>query len=264
MKPEYRLLHPEEVRTYKQVFGNEIRVVGGVDFGSSTSVPTTVLSVNIHWRKSGRYQIAWMEKIPQSDHPMDKARHIADVFRSYGCDFSVGDWGHGQDMIPFIQKGGRDSKDRKFEGLGKGRFKGCMTIGDPTKPFQKQQEETNDDGNTALDKIIIDKTTTLQNFIDIFGKYVSHPLYPQDDKLKVPVYMIPYYNDYEVDYILDEWPKLTRKDLLENPEDAKEDARQNVKKEFNHPPDSMMSQIYTFVADANYKEKAFSIRGLGK
>jgi hypothetical protein len=262
MMPELRMLRPEEVKEYKAIFGNELRVLGGIDFGSSTVTPTTVLSVNLHWRKSGRYQIAFMEKIPQSEHPMDKARHIVDTFRAYGCDFSVGDWGHGQDMIPFIQKGGRDSKDVKFEGLGKKRFKGCMTIGDPSKPFQKQQEETKEDGNKELGKIIIDKTTTLQNFIDLFGRYVSHPTRPTEEDLKRTIYMIPGQLDYEIDYILDEWPSLTRKDLAENPEDAKEDGRQNVKKEYNHPPDSLMSQVYTFVADNNYKETANRLLGV--
>jgi len=259
MDPQLQLLTGNEVLELKALYGNKIRIVGGVDFGSSTATPTTVLSVNIHWRESHRYQIAHIEKIPQSEHPMDKARHIVEVFRSYGCDFSVGDWGHGQDMIPFIQDGGRDSHDIRFEGLNKSGFMGCRTIGDPTKPFSEYNEDVTDEGNTELSTITIDKTTTIQTFIDMFGQYVSHPTHPEDETLKKPMYMIPGKNDYEIDFILKEWPKLTRIDLLENPEDEETNKKQNVKKEFSHPPDSLMSQIYTFVADNNYQDDQFKI-----
>ena len=259
MDPQVSLLAPDEVLELKEVYGNKIRVVGGVDFGSSTTTPTTVLSVNIHYRNSNRYQIAHIEKIPQENHPMDKARHIVEVFRAYGCDFSIGDWGHGQDMIPFIQDGGRDSHDVKFEGLTKSKFMGCRTIGDPTKPFSEYNEDVTDEGNMELSTITIDKTTTIQNFIDLFGQYTSHPLYAHLEELKRPVYIIPGRNDYEIDFILKEWPKLTRTDLAENPEDDEMNPKQNVKKEFSHPPDSLMSQIYTFVADNNYQDDQFKI-----
>jgi len=264
MDQHYSLMPPAEVRELKQTFGNEIHVLGGVDFGSSTTTPTTVLSVNIFWRKSRRTQIAHIEKIPQSDHPMDKARHIADTFRAFGCDFSVGDWGHGQDMIPFIQKGGRDSKDQSFEGLGRRKFMGCNTIGDPSKPYTQFTEEVTDEGNRELAKITIDKTTIIQNFIDLFGQYVAHPKHPTDESMKRPAYIIPAKLDYQIDFILAEWPRLTRKDLEENPETPVEDRRQNVRKEFSHPPDSMMSQIYCFVAGENYKGDDFTISRVRK
>ena len=260
MDNQISMLSPDEVQELKDVYGNKVRVIGGIDFGSSIATPTTVLSVNIHYRgDSHRYQIAHIEKIPQGNHPMDKARHIVEVFRAYGCDFSIGDWGHGQDMIPFIQDGGRDSHDVSFVGLGKSHFMGCRTIGDPTKPFSEYTEDTTDDGNLELSTITIDKTTTIQNFIDLFGQYVSHPKYSTNEKLKRPVYIIPGRNDYEIDFILKEWPKLTRTDLAENPEDSDENRKQNVRKEFSHPPDSLMSQIYTFVADNNYQDDAFKI-----
>jgi len=259
MDNQVALLSPEDVLELKEIYQNKLRVIGGVDFGSSITVPTTVLSVNLHWRETNRYQIAHIEKIPQSHHPMDKARHIVEVFSSYGCDFSIGDWGHGQDMIPFIQDGGRDSHDVAFAGLTKSRFMGCRTIGDPTKPFSEYQEDTTEEGNTELSTITIDKTTTIQSFIDMFGQFTSHPIYPHDESLKKPMYIIPGKNDYEIDFILKEWPKLTRVDLAENPEDDDENRKQNVRKEFSHPPDSLMSQIYTFVADNNYQDDAFKI-----
>ena len=262
MMKELTFLRAEQVQEYKSIYGNEIRVIGGVDFGSSTTTPTTVASVNIHWRKSNRTQIVHMEKIPQENHPMDKARHIVDIFRSFGCDFSVGDWGHGQDMIPVIQQGGRDSHDEHFAGLTRSKFMGCRTIGDPTKPLAEYHEEVSEDGIRELAKITIDKTTTIQAFIDLFGQYVSHPKFPDDESMKRPIYMIPSGLDYETDYIIDEWTKMVRVDLEKNPEDVVENPKQNVMKQFSHPPDSMMSQIYCFVADKNWQPEQMGITGI--
>ncbi len=264
MMNELTFLKPEIVRGYKSVYGNEIRVVGGVDFGSSSTAPTTVASVNIHWRKSGRTQMVHMEKIPQENHPMDKAKHIVEIFRDFGCDFSVGDWGHGQDMVPIIQQGGRDSHDNKFEGLTRAKFMGVRTVGDPTKPLADYKEEVNEEGIRQLAKITIDKTTTIQAFIDLFGQYVSHPRFPNDESKKRPIYMIPSGIDYETDYILEEWTKMVRVDLEENPEDTIVNTKQNVVKQFSHPPDSLMSQIYSFVALRNWQPEQMGISGVGR
>ena len=264
MDKHFTFLTPNEVVMLKLAFGNEIRVTGGVDFGSSTTVPTTVASVNIHWKKSDRTQMVFMERIPQGDHPADKARHIVEIFRNYGCDFSVGDWGHGQDMIPLIQHGGRDSHDEHFVGLTRSKFMGCRTIGDPTKPLAEYTQATNDKGIQELAKITIDKTTTIQAFIDLFGQFVSHPLHPDNEELKRPIYIIPSGIDYETDWLIDDWTKLTRVDLEQDINAVKENTKQQVMKQFSHPPDSLMSQIYCFVALNNYQPSQMSITGVGK
>ena len=256
------LLKPLEVRNLKALYHNEIAILGGVDFGSSTSRPTTVASILIEWRKSRRFQIAHIERIPQSDHPYDKARHIAELFADYGIDIGVGDIGHGQDMIPVIQSGGRDSRDQKFQGLGKGRFHSCRTIGDETKPRQRFIQETDEVG-TELGRFQIDKTTTLQTFCDFIGSYVAHPTRP-DNKWKRTQFMIPMAKEYECDWLLNELCALTRKDLEEDPDAAKEDPRQRAKKEFNHPPDAVMSLIYCMVASQNNDTTRFKIGGLAK
>ncbi len=268
MRPyEYlSLLSGDEVKNLKKQYGNEIRILGGVDFGSSTTTPTTVLSILIHWRKSKRYQLAWIEKIPQTDHPYDKARHIAETFSSYGVDIAVGDIGHGQDMIPVIQAGGRDSQDRPFAGLGKSIFHSCRSTGQEIKPQMNIKQETEAEG-TELARFEVDKTTIIQQFVDFIGwnvavAHIREPwreLTRDDEPITVPKLMIPYKNNWEVDFLVTEWVKLTRKDLEKVQEREVENGTQRVKKEYNHPPDSMMSLIYCMVGDNNYDEGSFTI-----
>lgn len=248
------LLKSEQVRLLKEIYGNEIRVLMGVDFGSGTT-SQTVVSIMIHWRKSGRYQLVWIERRPQ-EHQLDQARYLAELGKDYDIDFGVGDLGYGQIQVKVIQDGGRDSRDNKFEGLGR-HFAGCRTIGDETKPNLEYRQETDEHG-TKLGRLQIDKTTYIQNFIDFIGKYLSHP-HRTDEKWKRPKFIIPYQNDYETDFLLGDLCSITRKDLEVTQDLEKEDPRQHARKEFNHPPDSVMSLIYCLVADENYDENPYQI-----
>lgn len=258
MSQEYTLLTPEQIASLKATFGSSIRVLMGVDFGSGSSgASSTVVSIIIHWRKSNRYQLVFIDRRPQ-EHGLDQARYIAQVGLDAGIDIGVGDLGYGQDRVKVIQDGGRDSKDNRFRGLGRRRFLGCRTIGDETKPQLEFKQDVDEHG-TELGRLQIDKTTTIQKFIDFIGWKVSHPLLPNDDKLKKTKLLIPSGNDWETDFLIDDFCSITRKDLEENPDEVVEDPRQRARKEFNHPPDSVMSIIYSLVADENYDEGSYRI-----
>jgi len=174
------LLKPAEVIELKNTYGNELRVLGGVDFGSSPAASATYIAIILHWRKVHRYQIAWIEQRPQ-EHGLDQSAAIAGILLSYGVQLTVGDVGYGQDRVKLIQDGGRDSHDRKFVGLGS-KFVGCRTIGSEVKPEEQYAEDTDEHG-TELGRIQIDKTTSIQHFIDIIGRHIPHPLYPESEKL---------------------------------------------------------------------------------
>jgi len=124
------------------------------------------------------------------------------------------------------------------------------------------RQETDEHG-TQLGRVQIDKTTSIQKFVDFIGSYVSHPKL-SDEKWKRPKFMIPMKNDYETDWLLDDFCSITRKDLESSQDITSEDPRQNARKEFNHPPDSVMSLIYCLVAIENYDEGAFKIHRLGR
>jgi len=252
-----KLQTPGQVQELKAIYGNEIRILGGVDFGSGPAASKTVASIIIHWRKSNRYQLAWIDPRPV-EHPMDQARYITDLFHRYEIDYGVGDWGYGQDQIPLIQGGGRDSKDNKFEGLGRYKFRGCQTIGNEVKPMSEFSQTTDEHG-VEQDKLQIDKTTVIQNFIDFIGMSVAHPLHSDNEKMKKMTFMIPHFYDWQTDFLMDDMCSITRKDLDEVQEVRTEDPRQKAMKMFNHPPDSVMSIIYCIVAGQNYNPNAYVI-----
>jgi hypothetical protein len=256
------LLKPEEVLKLKATYGNEIRTYMGVDFGSGPASSQTVASIIIYWRKSGRYQLAWIDPRPQ-EHQMDQARYLATLGNLYRIDFGVGDLGYGQNQIKLIQDGGRDSKDRKFEGLGKRRFVGCRTIGSEVKP-EMQFKQTTDEHGTEVGRLQIDKTTSIQGFIDFIGRYVGHPTRSSDESLSVTQFIIPMKNDWECDFLMNDFCSITRKDLSDDPETVEEDPRQRARKEFNHPADSVMSIIYCLTAHNNYDESRYKIYGTRK
>ena len=255
---DLKLIMPGEIQDLKSIYGNEITILGGVDFGSSASgASKTVAAIIIHWRKGNRYQLAWIDPRP-AEHPLDQARYIADLFSRYVVDYAVGDWGYGQDQIPVIQGGGRDSKDNKFEGVGRFKFRGCQTIGNEVKPLQEYTQNTDEHG-VEQDKLQIDKTTVIQNFVDFVGMSVSHPLYPHDPEKNKMKFMIPHYYDWQTDYLMDDMTSITRKDLEEIQEIKVEDPRQKAMKLFNHPPDTVMAIIYCLVAGQNYQPSAYQI-----
>ena len=60
--------------------------------------------------------------------------------------------------------------------------------------------------------------------------------------------MIPSKHDYEVDFLTNDLTNLTRKDLSVFEDDTLDDPRQRPRKEYNHPPDSVMALIYALIA----------------
>lgn len=253
-----KLLPGIEVRDLKAIYGNEIVVLGGVDFGSGPAASKTVISIIVHWRKTNRFQLVWIDPRP-AEHAMDQARYIADLFHDYDVDFAVGDWGYGQDKIPLIQGGGRDSMDNKFLGIGNHKFMGCQTLGNEIKQNADFNEKYDEEGNEDKQRLMVDKTTVIQNFVDFIGMSVAHPLYPNIEKFKQPMFMIPHYHDWQTDFLMDDLTSITRKDLEEVQEVKVEDPRQKAMKTYNHPTDSVMSIIYCLIADTNYNPSAYMI-----
>jgi hypothetical protein len=88
-----------EIAIWKDVMQDSINVSMGVDFGSGNP-SSTVISILIHWKKSGRIQLAYIDKRP-AENQLDQAEYINRLFRASRCDIGVGDLGYGA-----IQDGG--------------------------------------------------------------------------------------------------------------------------------------------------------------
>jgi hypothetical protein len=253
---------PEQVRELKSMYQNEIRVVAGIDWGSGPAASLTVGSVMIHWRGSNRYQLVDHDPRPQ-EHGSDQVRHFAERYGKdgYNCDSVVADYGYGQDRVPMLQSGGRDSKDVKFVGLGKTRCLGIRWIGDETKPDMKFEQSTDEHG-TQVGRLQADRTTVIQNYVDFIGQYVAHPTRAGEEQFKRPMFMIPYNKHAELILgrsLLDDMCAITRKDLEEIQDVAIEDPRQRTVKQFNHPKDVVVSHINCITAAAHYDSDKFRI-----
>lgn len=251
------LLTPKEMAQIKSQYKNEILIFLGIDWGSGPAASKTVGTVIIYWRKTNRYQIAWIDSRPM-EHEYDQAAYFVNLFKQYCCDFCVADLGYGKDKVTMMQNGGYSSTGEKVVGLGRGRVKGCWTSGNITEETMRHKSQDVIDAPTVGEKkeyYSVDKTQIIQNFVDFVGSTVSN-----ENNKPVSQLIIPMKNDWETDFLLDDFCDITRKDLSkDNEEIAKEDPRQKAKKEWNHPRDSVMSIIYCMIGKTKYDPQGFEI-----
>ena len=251
------LLSPEQIKKLKGEFKNEILIFLGIDWGSGPAASKTVGSVIIYWRKTNRFQIAWIDSRPM-EHEYDQAAYFVKLFGEYCCDFCVADLGYGKDKVTLMQNGGYTSFGEKVTGLGRGRIKGCWTSGNLTSETMRHKNQDIIDAPTVGEKkehYSVDKTQIIQNFIDFVGSTV-----PDENDKQVSQLIIPMKNDWECDFLLGDFCDITRKDLDKtNSEISKDDPRQKAKKEFNHPKDSVMSIIYCMIGKTKYDPAGFEI-----
>jgi len=232
------LMEPSEIAMWKDVMNKSITVSMGVDFGSGNP-SNTVISILIHWKKSDRIQLAYIDKRP-SENQMDQTEYINKLFRASRCDIGVGDLGYGAIQVKTIQDGGANRISGKiFPGVGNEKFYGCRSISNESKPMQIHYDSVDEHGEET-GRISIDKTSQIQKFIDLIGTSRHHP---RGDH-HISKLLIPFSADreYETDWLISELCSVTRKDLKKDI-----DSRLDAKKEFNHPKDSMMSIIYGLV-----------------
>jgi hypothetical protein len=245
------LLQPDEVIELKETFGNQIKVAMGVDFGSGRNSKTAI-AILILWNTNDRIQLAHIETRPQEDH-LYQAQYITELFKLYKCDFGVGDLGYGEIQVKLIQEGGVNQETgKKYSGVGTSRFIGARSIGNEAKPFQAFSEKIDEHGRET-ERIHIDKTATIDTVIEIFQKRIPHPLYSHNEKFSRLQFMIPGQNISQVDFLVTDFTSITRKDLTQLQRKT-EDIRQNPRREYNHPPDTVMAIAYAIRA-LRYQER---------
>jgi len=251
--PYLKQLEPLEIASIKDAYGDKVKIAMGVDFGSGRT-SKTVIAILIFWdmqrtskveKQKTRVQVAMLQPRPQ-EHQLDQAQYITELFYEAKCDIGVGDLGYGAIQVKVIQDGGADRiSGALFSGVGSNMFYGCRTVSDETKPLLEFQKKVDEHGEIR-ESIKIDKTTSIQEYVDFMGEQIPHPTRPYEQHLIRPRLMIPNHPD-EIDqlsFIFPDWTSLTRKDLPETLDEAKEDKRQKARKEFNHPSDSLMAMIY--------------------
>jgi len=251
------LLTPAEIKKLKEEYEKEILIFMGIDWGSGPAASKTVGTVIIYWRKTNRYQLVWIDSRPQ-EHEYDQAAYFVKLYQQYCCDFCVADLGYGKDKVTMMQNGGYTSFGEKVTGLGRGRVKGCWTSGNITTETMRHKNQDIVDAPTVGEKkefYSVDKTQVIQNFIDFVGSKV-----PDENGKQVSQLIIPMKNDWECDFLVNDFCDITRKDLDKtNMEISKDDPRQKAKKEYNHPKDVVMAIIYCMIGKTKYDPAGFQI-----
>lgn len=256
----YKHLHmmePEEVISLKSEYGDELVVTMGIDWGSGPSASLTAVCVLLFWRKFNIYQIAYIEGRPREDQ-RDQPKYMIDLFNRYQCDLGIADLGYGNEKVKSMQEGGYDSHTgESYAGLGNEKLLGCHTISNVSKPYQFY-DETEDVHGDKVSEIKLDKTTVMQEFIDMIKNRVKHPPNGSVPEETRPQLIIPFADEsrvlgHPIDLVKD-FTYITRKDLAEVEDIAKVDPRQHPHKEFNHPKDTVMAIIYAKQASNRFEE----------
>jgi len=246
MDKKLAMLKPDEVKEITEERKDAI-VSFGVDFGSGPANSSTVACVLIQFKDDNQYRIAWIEKRPQ-ENQLDQARYLNALFKSYNCEIGAGDLGYGAIQVKVIQDGGADRLTGElFTGVGATNFYGCHSIASDTKPFQIHEAVTDEHGDET-NKLSIDKTASIQEFIDILERKIPNRDYPKDLKKARSQLIIPYKDSFETEWLINDFTSITRKDLAKIEDIDIIDPRQRPRKEFNHPRDSVMSIIYAVQA----------------
>ena len=252
-----QLMEPWEIADIKDQFGKEVKISMGVDFGSG-SPSQTVICVMIEWimqpetasqDKISRIQLVHLDPRP-AENLLDQAKNIALLFDECKCDIGVGDLGYGAIQIEQIQDGGSDRiTGAHFNGVGSENFFGCRSIGDETKPIMDFNKKIDEHGEQR-EHIKIDKTTVIQEFVDIMSLMVNDPKDPYNVDKRKHKLLFPAepHSKQKIDFLYGDLTNLTRKDLSDKIDEDEEDTRQNARKEFNHPKDSLMAIIYALQA----------------
>jgi hypothetical protein len=247
-----KMLNPAEVRALKKEHGTKIVVTMGIDWGSGPSASKTVGAIMIFWIKPRIYQLAYIDPRPREDQ-RDQSRHMVNLFESYGCDIGVADLGYGVHQVKIMQDGGVDRQTGEpFAGVGNDKLLGALSTSNIKKPFQYQHSVSDEHGDETS-RITIDKSAIISEMVDIIGRKVKHPKYLGHKEELRPQLIIPYKNQYETEWLINDFIALTRKDLLEIDDVPTVDGRRMARMEFNHPRDSLMAMIYAVQASDRFQ-----------
>ena len=248
-----RLLQPENILELKSKYGNKITVTMGIDWGSGPSASKTVCVILIYWKDSGIYQLAHLEWRPREDQ-RDQPPHFVKIFRGYYCDMGIADLGYGADKIKNMQDGNYNRENGEwYDGLSLDKFIGSRTVRNPAKPYEFLDAVSDEHGD-QVPQLRLDRTRIIDDFISIVKTNIKHPKYMGIPSGLRPMMIIPFAEEDQVRWLIDDWIQLTRKDLAKVEGVPIVDPRQAPAKEYNHPPDSMMACIYAMAASARHRE----------
>ena len=250
MDSRYRLRTIAEIAEIKDKYKNAVKISMGVDWGSGKANGRTFITILILWRKTGIIEVAYIEG-RDPEHQLGQAGYVREMFVESKTDIAVADLGYGANQVKIIQDGG-SHMDHTWEGVGSQNFIGCRSVGTEEDRDPKFFEERPDEHGDEVSQLQLDKFTAMQDMINIFETHVPfvEDGYPELKPVTVGgrdmihKFLIPSEDDIRTDFLIKDFTSVVRKDLAKIAEIDVPDVRKFPKREFNHPPDSVMSIIY--------------------
>lgn len=268
----YRYLYfmnNEDVKNYKTIFPERIKILFGADWGSGNDGQgQTVFTIMMKWlgiNKDGkfspdrdRYFVIYQERLSyEMSETLEEAFYGIELFKKYMCDFGAADLGYGVKQVKTMQEGGYDNNGNNIEGIGYGKFIGTWTRGKITKVEEDKPGEIDDEGSEEITHLLIDKTSMMEDFINMVKWKIPHPNYPNNESMKRRKLAISYGDEWRTyPLIKDMTQGIMRVDIEEDFLTVKPITTESPKIKYAHPPDSVVSMSHCFIADNHFSGNA--------
>ncbi len=268
----YRYLYfmsGSDIQDFKTVFPERVKVLFGADWGSGNDGQgQTVFTIILKWlgiNEEGklspdrdRYFVIYQERLPyELSETLAEAYHGIKLFREYHCDYGAADLGYGVKQVKTMQEGGYDTMGNKIEGLGYSKFIGTWTRGKITKVEEDNPGEIDDEGSEEITHLLIDKTSMMEDFINMVKWKVPHPNYHSNESLQRRKLAIAYGDEWRTYPLIKDFTQgVMRTDIEEDFLTVKPITTESPKIKYAHPPDSVVSISHCFIADNHFSGNA--------
>lgn len=258
-------MSPRDVQDFKTVFPGRIRILFGADWGSGNDGQgQTVFTIMMKWlgvNEYGKYSpdrdrffVIYQERLPyELSETTAEAFYGIELFRRYMCDYGAADLGYGVKQVKAMIEGGHHPLHGEYiEGLGHAKFIGTWTRGKITKTEEDNPGEIDEEGSEEITHLLLDKTSMMEDFINMVKWKVPHPIYPKEPKLERRKLAIAYGDEWKTHPLIKDMTAIQRVDIEEDFLTTKPITTESPKIKYGHPPDSVVSMSHCFIADGHF------------
>jgi len=259
-------MSPNDIKEFKTVFPGRIRVLFGADWGSGNDGQgQTVFTIMLKWlgvNEYGKYSpdrnrffVIYQERLPyEISETIEEAFYGIELFNRYLCDYGAADLGFGVKQVKAMIEGGYDPRKQGewTPGLTHGKFIGTWTRGKIVKVEEDKPGEIDEEGSEEISHLLLDKTSMMEDFINMVKWKVPHPAYTED-KYKRRKLAIAYGDEWKTYPLIKDMSQgIFRTDIEEDFLTPKVMTSESPKIKYAHPPDSVVSMSHCFIADGHF------------
>jgi len=260
-------LTPNEIKSLKEKYGNDMYVTAGIDWGSNKSGKSyTVFTVLLCFRKTTyepeHFQIAYMKKFLIERSDTEEALDLIPLITKYHVDNTAADLGFGKSGVKILQDG---LPYLGVKGLGKSKVKGVFTLGNLLEETHTYQMDADYDEKKFGIKnpfLKVHKTERVDHLVQLIKSTIPDSTDPTNKEKATPKLVIPYETPHDVDSLEQGLLKIKRADLEDDTLGMKSegDKRQKPEKLYEHYWDEVSALIHAFIAFENHDPGAYTMK----